>query len=126
MLVSARFGIPQSEGEKYINKKCLRPGTDDLQQLPTSFRGWTLIGGEFPGRPGQEGSVQYSQSSITPAKLTEVAHQGSSLSVDIEVHLSCSLPLSVKGSTSMKGKTQFPQVWEIVGGSLLHKCRLRS
>ena len=103
VLVSARFGIPQSEGEKYISKICLRHGTDDLQQLPTSFRGWTLIGGEFPGRPGQEGSVQYSQPS------EEVTHQGSNPS--IEVHLSCCLPYS------MKGKTQFPQVWETVEGA---------
>ena len=105
MLVSARFGIPQSEGEKkYISKICPRPGTDDLQQLPTSFRGWTLIGGEFPGRPGQEGSVQYSQS-----PEDEVTHQGSF--PYIEVHLSCCLPPKIKG------KTQLPQVWEIVEGA---------
>ena len=58
--------------------------------------------GEFPSRPGQVRSVQFSQAVIMPLPDTAVAHHGDFPSM--VVHRSLCLALS------MKGKTQLPQV----------------
>ena len=54
-------------------------------------------------RPGQEGSVQYSQLSMLPLESTEVAHHGAEFPSTV-VHRSLSRRLV------MKGNTQLPQL----------------